>query len=736
MQQCLKSNRINRLLLISIILHYYISNSKHHFLIRLKHLFFILLFTIPFQGSAQSNLDSLWSEWENESNADSIQLKALYTYIWDGYLFDKPDTALHLIELMHDDAVKSKIPKLIANSINSFGVAHYFLGEFDIALGYFNECLELNKELNDQEGIGFSLNNIALVFQDQGSYDLAIQNYTKALQAAERANDKRGAAGCLSNIGLLFKKQDNLTEAIDYFERAHEINQEIGDELRIAIVHTNLGTCYLSQDNYPKALHYFNLAIEVEKKQNQVYRLATSYVNLGLVHQKKEEYTKALEYYLLAENMEIQVKDVVAAAKSKIRIATIKFNLGSLKEAIPIAENGLATLENLGVKEGIQFGTQTLWELYREAGNYKKSLDMHERYVSITDSLTSSKFKEELSRQKYKYAYEKKAEADSLVNIERNKVTQATIVASEAENKQRKQLNYFLYGVSGLFLIFGLFILSRFRITSRQKQIIEKQKDQVDLAFDQLEEKNTEIMDSIKYAKRIQSAILPTNKAISEHLKDVFVLYTPKDVVAGDFYWLESTEQGIYFAAADCTGHGVPGAMVSVICNNSLNQSVREFGLTEPGEILDKTRQLVIKEFDKSEEDVKDGMDIALCKLSGEILSYAGANNPLWIVRDGELLETKADKQPIGKFERSKPFKTHTIKLIKGDTIYIFSDGFSDQFGGEKGKKFKSNNFKKLLLSIQDRTMIEQHKLLAQHFENWRGKLEQIDDVCVIGLRV
>jgi serine phosphatase RsbU (regulator of sigma subunit) len=214
------------------------------------------------------------------------------------------------------------------------------------------------------------------------------------------------------------------------------------------------------------------------------------------------------------------------------------------------------------------------------------------------------------------------------------------------------------------------------------------------------------------------------------------VLYKPKDIVAGDFYWLEPKDGSILFAAADCTGHGVPGAMVSVICNNGLNRSVREHGLSVPGEILNKTREIVIQEFEKSEDEVKDGMDIALCALNGMKLSYAGAHNPLWIIREGELLTFKADKQPIGKHLDYVPYHTHEVDLQKGDVIYVFSDGYADQFGGEKGKKFRTSNMKKLLLSIYEKPMQEQKELLNQTFETWQGDLEQLDDVCVIGVRV
>lgn len=271
------------------------------------------------------------------------------------------------------------------------------------------------------------------------------------------------------------------------------------------------------------------------------------------------------------------------------------------------------------------------------------------------------------------------------------------------------------------------------REDERQKQIFMQQKLLI-------EESHREIKDSINYAKRIQNAILPSNRVIAENLKDVFVLYKPKDVVAGDFYWLETANDEILFAACDCTGHGVPGAMVSVICNNALNRSVREFGISEPGKILDKTREIVIAEFEKSDDEVKDGMDVSLVNLSlkGGVLKWSGANNPLWILRNGanEMQEIKADKQPIGKYAEPKPFTTHQIELNAGDAVYLITDGYQDQFGGEKGKKFKASSLKDLLISMRHESMKKQMELIDQNFESWKGKLEQVDDVCVIGFRI
>jgi serine phosphatase RsbU (regulator of sigma subunit) len=215
-----------------------------------------------------------------------------------------------------------------------------------------------------------------------------------------------------------------------------------------------------------------------------------------------------------------------------------------------------------------------------------------------------------------------------------------------------------------------------------------------------------------------------------------FVLYKPKDIVAGDFYWLENTKEGTLFAVADCTGHGVPGAMVSVVCSHALNQSVREFGKKAPGEILDKARELVINEFSSSQQEVKDGMDIALCLLKGKYLRFSGANNPLWIVRKTEVIELKPNKQPVGKHAQEAPFETREFNLADGDVLYLFSDGYADQFGGVKAKKFKSASLKKLLLSIHTLSMQEQRAILEESFEKWRGSLEQVDDVCIIGVRI
>lgn len=272
-----------------------------------------------------------------------------------------------------------------------------------------------------------------------------------------------------------------------------------------------------------------------------------------------------------------------------------------------------------------------------------------------------------------------------------------------------------------------------------QKEEIEKQKEIVD-------EKNKDILDSIKYAKRIQDAILPGEDHMKEVMgRDLFVLFKPKDIVSGDFYWMRVKGEKVLFSAVDCTGHGVPGAFVSIVGNNGLNRAVNEFGLIQPAAILDNLAKTVEDAFQAtSNSDVRDGMDISLCSLemtsySTAILNWAGANNPLWIIKAdnrSEIFEIKADKQPIGKFENRRPYINHELQLVKGDTVYIFTDGYADQFGGPAGKKFKYAQLKELLINMYDKNMTEQRELLNDYFETWKNTLEQIDDVCIIGVRI
>ncbi len=464
--------------------------------------------------------------------------------------------------------------------------------------------------------------------------------------------------------------------------------------------------------------------------------LANAINNIGLIYRDQGQIKEALEYYHRSLKIQEEIGDKIGIAYSLNNIGFIYSGQGQIQQALAYGQKSLAIAQEIGYPANIKNASELLSKCYQKQGNYQEALKMYQLHITMRDSIDNEETQKASIQQAAKYEYEKQKAIDEA------EYEKQLAIEQEAKEKQTI-ITYATGGGLGLVGIFLLIVFNRLKVTRKQKNIIEEQKQEVEhqkevveQAHSELEEKNKEITDSIQYAKRIQNAILPPQKVVKEYLQESFILYKPKDIVAGDFYWLETVKGKVLFAAADCTGHGVPGAMVSVVCNNALNRSVREYGLTDPGEILNKTREIVIAEFEKSEEEVKDGMDIALCSLDGNKLQYAGAHNPLWIIRNGELLETKANKQPIGQFDNPEPYTTHTIELQKGDSVYIFSDGYADQFGGEKGKKLKTANFKNLLLSIQKENMQKQKELIDEAFENWKGDLEQLDDVCVIGVRV
>ena len=404
------------------------------------------------------------------------------------------------------------------------------------------------------------------------------------------------------------------------------------------------------------------------------------------------------------------------------------------------------------------------------------------QYIKLRDKLNDVEVHKSAQREKFQSEYEKKQLKDNEEQAKRDVITNGEL------QKQKLLRNSFVAGFTLMLLLAGV-IFRNFKRKQKDNRLISLQKLEVEKQKHVVEEKQQEILDSIEYALRIQTAILPPTRLVKQYLEDSFILYKPKDIVAGDFYWMETVQlddvlisqyadegsthakqsahqpinnQIILFAACDCTGHGVPGAMVSVVCHNALNRAVREFGLTQPAAILDKTAEIVIENFSKSEEDIKDGMDISLCSYNTKTkeLQWAGANNPLWIVKrmDNEkltsdndtheqnstlsidnyqLLETKANKQPIGMNEDSKPFTNHTFTLNNGDVIYLFTDGFADQFGGETGeKKLTRKRFKEVLLSIQNLPMQEQCNALDNFIVDFRKEVEQIDDILVMGVRV
>lgn len=663
-------------------------------------------------------LDSLKAIVNDPTTHDTVRVKALS--LWDGKIYiSDPDLDMELNLQMKDICMKNLqqhptpsekrfYEDYLLRALNVIGISYTYAGDYAQAITHFLYCLKLHEKNGDTLAEGNVLNNIGVIHDIQENYDDALSYFERSLEARKAVNDVRGIATTEGNIANIYFDLGENEKALEGFRKALAAAKESGFSYEEARALNNMGRTYYELKQFDSCRSSIEQSMAIREQIGDYQGLANSYLNYGNVLQKFDEDALARDYY---------------------------------RKSFEYAEATGATIES---KES----SAVLYLMYKEEGKFYKALEMYEYHISLRDSLNSEENHKAVIQQQLQYEYEKQQEIDALEEKARE---EKRILEREKEAHEK----YGLYAVLGLVLILGGVAFRSYLRKKRDHQVISEQKAEVELQKNIVEEQHEEIMDSIAYAKRIQNAILPPERILQQYLPEHFVFYLPKDVVAGDFYWLEAVENGVLIAAADCTGHGVPGALVSVICNNALNRSVREYGFRTPGQILDKAKEIVIQEFEKSDDEVKDGMDIALCSLSGEglktparngsdslsgnknaTLQYAGAHNPLWVVRNSEIIEYKANKQPVGKFEPSSPFTTHDVELQAGDTVYIFSDGYVDQFGGDKGKKFKSKNLKDLLLSMQSLSMKEQQIKLNEAFIAWKGDMEQVDDVCVIGIRL
>lgn len=406
---------------------------------------------------------------------------------------------------------------------------------------------------------------------------------------------------------------------------------------------------------------------------------------------------------------------------ANIRLGKLYYSLGNYKEADRLF---LAAETLLNKPKNIVFNRVFLYDnmlqTYIKAGLYKKAFETSEKYRAYINT-SYLKAKEE------KHSFLK----DIATLDKENSKKELTLLQNEAKQKsqEEKEIYYIIGGVSMLVIL--LMLLSFYRKQNNTNKQLMKMNQTIG-------EQRDQITSSIEYAKKIQKAILPSNELMKICLPFSFVYYRPRDIVSGDFYWVHTIGEKVLIACADSTGHGVPGAIVSMIGNNGLNTCVNEYGLTKPSQILDALNKFVEETFEKSEDAVNDGMDIALCLIDFEqnTLEYAGANMPLYTVK-GNLLEViKADKQPIGRFDYRTPFTNHLISLNGVDNIYLTSDGVQDQFGGARGKKFKIRRLKRLLIELSQHPINEQQKLLNETFLDWKEDEEQVDDVCFIGIHL
>ena len=622
---------------------------------------------------------------------------------------------------------------IISDALNNIGYVYKTKGNIDLALKYYHESLKIHEEIGDKTGIATSLNNIGFVYRSQGNVYLALEYYQRALTLQEELNDHEGMASLYNNIGIIYYDQLDFDNALKYYQKSLKNDYKVDYKKGIANTLNNIGLIYYKKGNVDEALNYYTKSLEMKQQFGDKIGIAISYNHIGELFESQNNLKEARDFYEKALNILEQQGDKKWMGFVLKDLSDLLLKLGEVKLAEVYALKSYKISQELGFPANISNAAQTLSKINKLKGNYKEALELFELHTLMKDSLLNNDIIKNTKNQQLKYEFEKQ---QAIKDAEHKKDIE---IAAQKQQKQ-KMITYGVVVVLIVVILLLGVIFNRLKITKRQKQVIEEQKLEVETAKIQLEEKNKEVMDSINYAKRIQDALLKAEEHESKHLPPHFILFKPKDIVSGDFYWALEKENHLYLAAADCTGHGVPGALLTMLGNSFLNEINAVDKLLTPAEILNKLRDKIISELNQTGKDGEstDGMDISLIRLNLNTneLHWAGANNPLYIINSGDLIELKPDKQPIGYNYKMTDFTNHQINLNKNDYVAIFTDGFADQFGGPKGKKYKYNTLKNKLLEIYQLPLDEQKKLLSNEFEIWRGNLQQVDDICVIGLRL
>lgn len=650
----------------------------------------------------------------------------------------------------------------LSNSINDKnGLAgtYYLLGSIYSDKGFYTKSKELllksitiRKEINDELGLAACYSFLGLTYAHLGDYMLGIEYIQKSITIREKTHDKRGLANsylCLYKIYIDIGESD---KALASELKSLEICEEINDLQCVSGRLTNLGKIYQNKGDFKKALSYHFLALAISKQINIRNRIADVHENIARNYNETKRYSDALKHIDSCKTIRKIIGDEEGLVSSTLVLSQINYNQNNIKEAIINGTEALSASLKLKLPYLIKDAHQVLSNAYNKEHNPDKSLFHYKHYILLRDSLYNIDKTKEIVRKELEFNFNKKQELQKLAVAKK-------LAETDAESKKQKTIIiFFVLGIIVLsfLLLFGIW---QYRLKIKSEKKLQYMNSDLNLKNFQLKEnsllietqhntihqKNKEITDSIRYAHKIQTAMMPLKHEFANYFKDSFVLFEPKDIISGDFFWITKKYDKIIFATGDCTGHGVPGGFMSMLGVSLLNEIINEHDLTEPALILSRLRKKVITALRQKglSGEQQDGMDMTICVIDTEqmTLQYAAANHTFYIIRKSEsgfdLQEFKGDKQPVGIFGSDlKPFKQYTVELKKEDVIYTFTDGFADQFGGPKGKKFKYKQLKELLISIHHIDLKNQENIVKQQFVNWKGNLEQVDDVCLIGIRI
>jgi serine phosphatase RsbU (regulator of sigma subunit) len=705
----------------------------------------------------------------------------------------KIDSLLLVVKTLNAESSSASLDDTVRiNTLITLSKEYVALRDYSKAMKYASISKIISEKLVTAVDIAISKNwlansiqSIAFCFENQENYANALVQYKRELALREDVGEKHKIANCLNKIGELYNSQDNLDASLDYYYKALKIIDEINFKDEALTVYNNIGIAYDRQKNYDKSLEYYNKVLSLSTLMGDKNTMGISYSNIGTVFAEQGKNKKALDHFFkflknaeesdnkkniaiaylnianvyevegnLDKSFEMQYKAIKVFEElgNQSELALIKANMGSsylsaaknnkgdrsknISEATKYLNESLQLYLKIGQIESISQIYFELSELEKLKKNFENSLQDYKMHIHYRDSLNKVEDNEKSIRAEMNYEFDQK---ENLVKLEQER---QQAIAKEESEKQKALL--YLFVVAFIFMvILAVFIFRSSQHKQKANRIILLQKQEVERQKNIVEDKQFQILSSINYAKRIQESILISEDQITAHIPDLFITYIPKDIVSGDFYWYSKQGNESFIVVADCTGHGVPGAFLSMVGSTLLNEIINHKKLSDPS--------LIIKELATSLSDTlvnkdkeafnQDGMDISICKINHDTkkLYFAGANQPIYIVDKKETNEIKSQISSInGIFAMNKNEKITTFEwTLKPNTmVYMSTDGFVDQIGEVTKKKYLSSRYEKLLHEINELPVEKQNQILEETFEEWKGDSKQIDDVLIIGFKI
>jgi len=683
---------------------------------KLFFLFYCLFLALSLSAQ-QSSLDSflLAHEHEHDTTKIDLLLEEYFSKYIRGEVHDGEECLDKALAIAEDCECLWSEGKVLLKYGDYFKIS----GDYDQAVDYYLEAKKIFTDLKKVKALGTLFNNLGATYENMGKYEEAMSNLMEALAIYESINDLYSIAKTYVNLGLLYFRQEEYDKSLEFYNRSLQIKRSLNDQEGIALLYNNIAIVNYYTENYDSVRYYFQKAYDIYEregnKRNQVMALS----NLAEIYSVLGQKDKALESYFDVLKLEKELGEKAQVAKTYFLIGNLYYNREETGEAKSYFLRSLSTAKEVNALVDIKDACYSLAEVYKEENDYKSALEYFELYHTYHDSIFNAEKSKQIKEIETQYETRKKEQRIKILENEK--------IISDLRIKRQQ---FLIFSV-----ILGLLIISSFIL------VLFNRNKKIRLANDKLSYQKKQITDSIEYASKIQTAILPPDDYITQLITEHFIFYKPRDIVSGDFYWVTEKNNKIVVAVVDCTGHGVPGAFMSMLGTAFLNEIVNSDFDQKANSILNQLRDYIKKSLHQTgkDDETKDGMDISLCIIDKNkgTLQFAGAYNSLFLISNNKPLMIKGDRMPIGIYMKEKDtFTNHEIDIQPGDMFYMFTDGYIDQFGGDNRRKFRIAPFRELLVAIHDKPMDEQKMILKTTFNQWKGQQEQIDDVLVFGFRI